>query len=199
MMCRRSVCESAASPHTCWKSTRMSLNSSWVSVRSSQPDGDLLAPFRDPLAPDRVGGHDVSQAERESDGVEQLREAHGKRHEIRIDTRVRGVVVIGQDEPVVLVGRQQAFAAAGGTHDDERERYRRLAPAVRCQPLIASTSARRCNSKLISVSSACTSAMGMPSCIVSLARPASHCLTRFRPSRLSSCMSWSIRRLEPAG
>ncbi len=102
---------------------------------SSQPDGNLLTPFRDPLAPDRIGGHDVSQAERESNGVEQLREAHGKRDKICVDTRVRGIVVIGQDEPVVLIGRQQAFSAAGGTHDNERKRDRRFPPAVRCQAI----------------------------------------------------------------
>ena len=98
----------------------------------AKPDYDLFAPFRNALSPNRVGGHDVAQAPREADRIELVYEALGKRNEIGVDARVLDICVVRQYESiVVLIRRQKAFAAAAGTHDDQRERYRRLIPSRR--------------------------------------------------------------------
>ena len=87
-------------------------------VRTTQPVMDLPAPLAQGLAPQRVRGHHVPTAKREANLAEGTGHASGQLDKKRIDGTVSGIRVIFQNETVVLIGKQEALAAATGTHDN---------------------------------------------------------------------------------
>ena len=105
-----------------------------VLVRRRIQKADLVRPLAERFAPDRVGGHDVAAAERETDLVERLRHALRELDEEGVDAPVLAIVVVGQDETVVLVREQEVLAAPAGPHDDQREGNRRRAQPLGLHP-----------------------------------------------------------------
>jgi len=96
-----------------------------------RPAGDLAAPRVQRFAPDRVGRHDVARAKRKAGGIQRARDALGKGGEPAVHGVVPLVGVGSEHQAVVLVGVQEALAAAAGPHDKEGERHRCRPPAVR--------------------------------------------------------------------
>ena len=99
-----------------------------VSLVAPQPD--LFLPLACRLSPQRIGGHDVSLAQRQPDPIQITGHAFGQVDEPAVDLRMAVVRIIAEDETVVLVREKKVLAAPPRSHDDDREIHRRRPPPL---------------------------------------------------------------------
>ena len=79
----------------------------------------LLKPLRQALAPQRVDRHAVAVAIGNADRIKIAAQPLGKLPVERVDLRMSGVRVVGDDDAVVLVGQQKVLPASAGAGDDD--------------------------------------------------------------------------------
>ena len=87
-------------------------------TRMADPIGDALAPGRERAAPLRILGHDAALAIGHPDLVQDVGDTRRQSLEPAVGIAAR--LAFGKDDRIVLVHRQQAFAAAGGAEHRKR-------------------------------------------------------------------------------